>query len=314
MMHNISIRFVNMGKLLAIDRHFCSIVDGMDFFWHITTITLIAGVGGTGAGGVIGSLFRRSSNRVISLLLAATSGVMIAIVCFELLEESVAAGKQLYDSLGVILTAITVFAGVFVVLALNRIIDKRTADQVAHTASSEHPLVHDDIDELNHVDHYNEHARQGAAKKELWTAGVVIAFAIALHNIPEGMSIGASFAVDSPNAAMTALMLAVLIGLHNIPEGMAVTVPLVAGGMGRAKAVVLTACSGLPMVLGAWLGLWLGDIGPLGLCCSLGFASGAMLYVVFGEIIPQAILMYRSRIPAILVVVGMLVGMCLIYL
>lgn len=58
----------------------------------------------------------------------------------------------------------------------------------------------------------------------------------------------------------------------------------------------------------------LGDIGPLGLCCSLGFASGAMLYVVFGEIIPQSILMYRSRVPAILVVVGMLIGMCLIYL
>lgn len=280
----------------------------------ISAVTLIAGVGGTGLGGAVGSLFRKSSNRVISLLLSATSGVMIAIVCFELLQESVEAGTRLAGTLGVLITVAAVCLGVFLVLMLNRIIDKRTEGQVAHTASLDHPKAHDNIDELHHVNHYNEHARQGAARHELWTAGVVIAFAIALHNIPEGMSIGASFAIQSDGAVSTGLMLAVLIGLHNIPEGMAVTVPLVAGGMGRMKAILLTACSGLPMLAGAWLGLWLGDIGPLGLCCSLGFASGAMLYVVFGEIIPQAILMYRSRVPAILVVVGMLVGMCLIYL
>lgn len=286
----------------------------MEQILGITILTFIAGVGGTGLGGVIGSFFRKSSNRVISLLLSATSGVMIAIVCFELLEESVNAGKEMVGASGVFITAVAVCLGVFLVLVLNRIIDKRTESQVEHTASEDHPLTHDDIDELNHVNHYNEHARQGADRRELWTAGVVIAFAIALHNIPEGMSIGATFAIQNVGAVSTGLMLAILIGLHNIPEGMAVTVPLVAGGMGRMKAVLLTAASGLPMVLGAWLGLWLGDIGPLGLCCSLGFASGAMLYVVFGEIIPQAILMYRSRVPAILVVVGMLIGMCLIYL
>lgn len=286
----------------------------MDLILEITLLTFIAGVGGTGIGGLIGSIFRKSSNRVISLLLSLTSGVMIAIVCFDLLEESVEASKKLFELWGVFITVAAVFIGVFLVLVLNRLIDKATEKQVSHTASDDHPEVHDDIDELNHVNHYNEHARTGAASKDLWTAGVVIACAIALHNVPEGMSIGASFAIDSPEAVVAAFMLAILIGLHNIPEGMAVTVPLVAGGMSRAKAVILTALSGLPMVFGALIGLWLGDIGPLGLACSLGFASGAMLYVVFGEIIPQAILMYRSRVPAIAVVIGMLVGMCLIYL
>lgn len=289
------------------------IVSDMEMFLGITVITFIAGVGGTGLGGVIGSIFRKSSNRVISLLLSLTSGVMIAIVCFDLLEESVEASKMVVDTWGVFITVVAVFAGVFLVLLLNRIIDKTTERQVAHTADKAHPPVHDDIDELNHVNHYNEHARKGSQSRDLWTAGIVIAFAIALHNVPEGMSIGASFAIDSQEAIMDGLMLAILIGLHNIPEGMAVTVPLVAGGMGRLKAVLLTALSGIPMVIGAWLGLWLGDIGHLGLACSLGFASGAMLYVVFGEIIPQAILMYRSRMPAILVVVGIIAGMCLIY-
>lgn len=277
-------------------------------------IAFIAGVGGTGLGGLVGSLFRKSSNRVISLLLSVTSGVMIAIVCFELLTESVEAAEGALGPGGVFLCGFTVLLGVAVVMVLNWLIDRSTAPQVAHTAEKGHPPLHDAVDELVHVDHYNEHVSAGDSKRDLWMAGVVIACAIALHNIPEGMSIGASFAIQDVDAVSTGLMLAVLIGLHNIPEGMAVSVPLIAGGMGRVKAVLLTAASGLPMVVGAVLGLWLGDIGPVGLSCSLGFASGAMLYVVFGEIIPQAILMDRSRVPAILVVVGILVGLCLIYL
>ena len=166
----------------------------------------------------------------------------------------------------------------------------------------------------NVIPHLHPGERDPEGLPSRWERPTLLFTAVTLHNIPEGMSIGAGFAIQDDGAVSMGLMLAVLIGLHNIPEGMAVTVPLVAGGMGRAKAILLTACSGLPMLIGAWLGVWLGDIGPLGLCCSLGFASGAMLYVVFGEIIPQSILMYRSRVPAILVVVGMLIGMCLIYL
>ena len=94
---------------------------------------------------------------------------------------------------------------------------------------------------------------------------MVIACAIALHNIPEGMSIGASYNIDTEGGVSMALILAVLIGLHNIPEGMAVSVPLVAGGMKRIKAALLTAASGAPVVLGAWLGYWIGDIGAIGL-------------------------------------------------
>lgn len=286
----------------------------MEYTLQILMIALVAGVGGTGAGGVVGSLFRKSSSRVISLLLSATGGVMIAIVCFELLVESTEVAQSVLADAGVLFCGASVLIGVAVVMLLNWLIDRSTSPQVAHTAEEDHPPLHDAVDELVHVNHYNEHASTGGSKRDLWMAGVVIACAIALHNVPEGMSIGASFAAQTDEATATALMLAVLIGLHNIPEGMAVAVPLIAGGMGRTKAVLLTAASGIPMALGALAGLWLGDIGPLGLSCSLGFASGAMLYVVFGEIIPQATLMDRSRVPAILVVVGILIGMCLIYL
>ena len=102
-------------------------------------------------------------------------------------------------------------------------------------------------------------------------------------------------------------------GLHNIPEGMAVAVPLISGGTGRVRATLRTAACGLPTVLGAWLGFWLGDIGPLGLTMSLGFASGAMLYVVFGEIMSESYLIYRSKLPAFAVMVGLALGMFMIF-
>ena len=285
----------------------------MDAFLTVTLMTLIAGVGGTGLGGILGALVRTESNRIVSLLLSATSGVMISIVCFELMVESLEAAQSVFSDGAVFLVCIAVLVGMAVVFLLNWLIDKRTEGEVPHTASSLHPKTHDNIDELSHIDHYNQHLKEHAPKRELWVAGVVIACAIALHNIPEGMSIGASYNIDTEGGVSMALILAVLIGLHNIPEGMAVSVPLVAGGMKRIKAALLTAASGAPVVLGAWLGYWIGDIGAIGLAASLGFASGAMLYVVFGEIIPQAVLMYRSKVPAFFVIIGMLIGMIIIY-
>lgn len=285
----------------------------MDAFLTVTLMTLIAGVGGTGLGGILGALVRTESNRIVSLLLSATSGVMISIVCFELMVESLEAAQSVFSDGAVFVVCIAVLVGMAVVFLLNWLIDKRTEGEVPHTASSLHPKTHDNIDELSHIDHYNQHLKEHAPKRELWVAGVVIACAIALHNIPEGMSIGASYNIDTEGGVSMALILAVLIGLHNIPEGMAVSVPLVAGGMKRIKAALLTAASGVPVVLGAWLGYWIGDIGAIGLAASLGFASGAMLYVVFGEIIPQAELMYRSKVPAFFVIIGMLIGMIIIY-
>ena len=142
---------------------------------------------------------------------------------------------------------------------------------------------------------------------------MVMACAIALHNVPEGMTIGASYASNDGVMGSAALILAVLIGLHNIPEGMAVSVPLISGGMAKWKAVLITASTGIPTILGALLGYLLGEIGPMGLTMSLGFASGAMLYVVFGEILPQSILMYHSKLPAFSAIIGILVGLLVIY-
>ena len=106
--------------------------------------------------------------------------------------------------------------------------------------------------------------------------------------------------------------MAIVIGLHNIPEGMAVSVPLISGGMGKVKAASLTALSGLPTVLGALLGFALGGINSVMLVLSLGFASGAMLYVVFGELLPESILMWKSKLPAFSLFAGVIAGFLLV--
>ena len=281
-------------------------------FAFVTLVTLISGAGGTGLGGFIGALFKSESNRTISLLLAFAGGVMTAMVCFDLLAEAEEAASQIAEH-GVVLVIFAVALGVAVVYLLNHLIDRKTRKEVSHTADEHHPETHDDIDELVHADHLNMHKRHNDSRLSLFVAGVVVACAIALHNIPEGMTIGASFAVSDNLMWGTGMIMAVLIGLHNIPEGMAVAVPLISGGTGRVKATLLTAACGLPTVLGAWLGFWLGDIGPLGLTMSLGFASGAMLYVVFGEIMPESYLIYRSKLPAFAVMVGLALGMFMIF-
>ncbi|MEC4273570.1 ZIP family metal transporter [Adlercreutzia sp. R25] len=287
-------------------------MEALSPFAFITLVTLISGAGGTGLGGLIGALFKSESNRTISLLLAFAGGVMTAMVCFDLLAEAEEAANQVYEH-GVLLVILAVALGVAVVYLLNHLIDRKTRTEVSHTADATHPDTHDNIDELVHADHLNMHKRHNDSKLSLFVAGVVMACAIALHNIPEGMTIGASFAVSDNLMWGTGMIMAVLIGLHNIPEGMAVAVPLISGGTGRVKATLITAACGLPTLLGAWLGFWLGDIGPLGLTLSLGFASGAMLYVVFGEIMPESYLIYRSKLPAFAVMVGLALGMLMIF-
>jgi ZIP family zinc transporter len=129
--------------------------------------------------------------------------------------------------------------------------------------------------------------------------------AIALHNIPEGIAIGAGASYNIRLSAVIAIMLA----LHNIPEGMAVAAPLLAGGVKRWKTVLLTTLSGATTVLGGLIGVFIGNISEFSIALSLSAAGGAMLYVVFGEIIPQSIVMTKSRIAPLITLFGIIVGL-----
>lgn len=281
----------------------------MSIFWWVVIITAIAGVIGTGLGGFFGVVLSKDSSKMVSLLLAFAGGIMLAVVCFDLIPSSFRPeGADGQMPLWMVMTGIIV--GYAVVYVLNYIIDRNTNPEIEHI-DDKHPHTADDLDELIHSDHYSKHKNSNEAG--LLTAGIVMACAIALHNMPEGMVIGASYAGHHTVLGGSAgLIIAIVIGLHNIPEGMAVSVPLVAGGMPKTKAVVLTALSGAPTIIGAMIGYGLGLLSPVWLCLSLSFASGAMAYVVLGELLPESVLMWKSKAPGVAAMIGILIGIVLV--
>lgn len=280
----------------------------MENLGWVVLITAIAGIVGTGLGGLIGALFKRDSKKIISLLLSFAAGIMLAVVCFDLLTQAVHPTDE--STINVFIVVGFTFLGYVVVLLLNKLIDMKVKKEVPHTSSDDHPDVHDEPGELIHADHLEHHKK---SDQKLFLAGLVMAIVIASHNVPEGMVIGATYAKD-PTTIIggSGLLVACVIGLHNIPEGMAVSVPLISGGTKKWKAVLLTALSGAPTVIGAIIGFAVGVMNDLALSISLALASGAMLYVVFAELLPQSILMWKSKKPAFVLLVGLLLGFILV--
>ena len=248
--------------------------------------TFAAGFIGTGIGGFIASFFSKSNQKIMSLLLAFAAGIMLSVVCFDLLPAA-------HANSGIVVAATATVLGAIIIYFLNYFIDY---------LSLKRRKINIDVKRKKRVA-----TEFGQSRAALLQAGILMILAIALHNFPEGLSIGSSYSYQPE----IGLVLTLVIALHNIPEGMAIVVPLIAGGMKRFRAVLLTAVSGLPTLLGALLGFWLGGISNLSLAISLGFASGAMLYIVFGEIIPPAILMGRSRLVTAFLILGFLLGFLL---
>ena len=110
-------------------------------------------------------------------------------------------------------------------------------------------------------------------------------FAIALHNLPEGLAIGVAFAGTDP---VRAAALATGIAIQDVPEGLVVAVALLAAGYRRSLAVGLGMASGLVEPVGAVLGAAAIGQSALLLPWGLGFAAGAMLFVISHEIIPES--------------------------
>ena len=119
----------------------------------------------------------------------------------------------------------------------------------------------------------------------------LLVLAIAMHNIPEGMAVGVSFALaarSDPTLLPAAMALALGIGIQNFPEGAAISLPLRQAGMSRKKSFLIGAASGAVEPIAAlFTVLAAGTVEPL-MPWLLSFAAGAMLYVVVEELIPEA--------------------------
>ena len=140
-------------------------------------------------------------------------------------------------------------------------------------------------------------------------------FAVTLHNIPEGMSVGLLFVVagqtGDPVALSAAFALALGMGIQNVPEGAAVALPLRQEGYSAKKAFAFGALSGLSEpLLGILVFLCASWITPF-MPWLLAFSAGAMMYVVVEELIPEAHLGEHSNIGTLSVMAGFVLMMTL---
>jgi ZIP family zinc transporter len=211
----------------------------------------------TGIGAIPILFFRKVSEPLQDALLGFAAGVMLAASFFSLIIP----GLQ-HAQAG---TGGRVSAAAIVIAAV--LLGAVALDAVNRFAPHEHFIV-------------GREGQSPVAVRRLW----LFVIAITLHNFPEGLAVGVGFGGGDMAAATT---LAVGIGLQNMPEGLAVATALVALNYGRALAVLVATATGLVEPVGGLLGVTaVTAFAPL-LPWGLGFAAGAMIFVISNEIVPE---------------------------
>lgn len=165
--------------------------------------------------------------------------------------------------------------------------------------------------------HFGSSIPEGLPQKKQWQRTTMLAVAVTLHNIPEGMAVGvilASAIAEGATIPMSAAWaLAIGIAVQNFPEGAILSMPLHSEGMKKSKAfgwgMISAIVEPIASILTILLIVWIAPILPY----LLAFAAGAMMYVVIEELIPEAQSDPHSNIPTLGFTVGFLLMMILDY-
>ena len=250
----------------------------------ITLLGLFFGTIGTTIGGLIGVFSKRNSNKFLSFVLAFASGLMLAVICFDLIPDSIEISSVYVTILGIIL-------GIIIMILCDNIVqnifNKKNNIKKSYTTK--------------------KYLRKNKKTIDvgLLKTGIIVSIGLALHNIPEGLAIGSGF--DSSTSL--GLSLAIAICLHDIPEGISMAVPMKNGGMNPIKVMLYVILSGIATGFGALIGALVGNISKQVIAVCLSFAAGAMLYIVTGELIPEANQLYKGRITALGNMLGFIIGL-----
>lgn len=169
------------------------------------------------------------------------------------------------------------------------------------------------------IDHFTPHMHVGSEEPEGMRSGLkkptMMLFALAIHNLPEGMAVGAvlaGFLAGDANIALPAVAaLSIGIAIQNIPEGAVVSLPLASNGFSRLKAFGTGTACGAVEPLGALLMLTVTGLATPALPYILAFAAGAMMYVVTEELIPETQQGQHTNIGTIGVAIGFALMMVL---
>ena len=250
------------------------------------TLGLLIPFLGTTLGSGMVFLMKNKMNKMLEkLLLGFASGVMIAASVWSLLIPSIdmaeSQGKNAW-----IPAAIGFLLGMIFLLILDSIIP--------------------------HL-HLNNDKPEGIKAKLKKTTMLVLA--VTLHNIPEGMAVGVTFAgtlIGNTGITMAgAFALAIGIAIQNFPEGAIISMPLRAEGTTKARAFLYGTLSGVVEPIGAVITILLTRAVVPILPYFLSFAAGAMIYVVVEELIPESQAGEHSNIGTVGVAIGFVIMMIL---
>lgn len=234
-----------------------------------TLIGLFFGTFGTTLGGIIGVTFKSTSNKFLSFILSFASGLMMAIICFDLIPEALEISNIANIILGVLV-------GIIAMIFCDLLVERKFS--------------------------YNK--RFEGDKNTLLKTGIIVSIGLAIHNFPEGLAIGSGFEAS----IKLGLSLALAICLHDIPEGISMAVPMKSGGMKISKVILFVILSGITTGIGAFFGAIVGSISREVIAICLSFAAGAMLYIVSGELIPESNKLYKGRMTAVGNMLGFVIG------
>lgn len=239
--------------------------------------SILAGLA-TGVGALPALFFKNISTRLFNGMLGAAAGVMLAATAFSLLVPGMAYGEQIWPGKGLLIVSVGMLMGALFL----------------HFADEKLPHLH--------FDTVADESLDSLQKISLFI------IAITIHNFPEGMSVGVSFGTGDMH---NGLVLSIAIALQNLPEGLAVALPLVGLGYNKWKAVGLATLTGLVEPVGGLLGITMVTLFSSVLPIAMGFAAGAMLFVISEEIIPETHSNGRSRVATFSLMIGFIIMMML---